>query len=137
MAAMLSERVLNSKNGVQYKYILECIADSSRANELGIEFETHLDIISFFFEWFKNEYNYPHNKKRFPNLQDRIADCLRGLPSYISIDFYPHAIIENGKNWGLCNTDKKENEFVENWFSFIALRLIQIANKVGYNIASL
>lgn len=137
MATMLSERVLNSKIGKQYKYVLECIENCSRVYDEGIEFETDLDKIRFFFECFNEEFNHLYNRKRYPNFQMRVCEFLRGLPSCFNIDYTNYQIIKIGKEWGFCQTEKKECEFVENWFSTIALRIIQIANKVGYNYTNM
>lgn len=134
---MLSERVLNSKNGVQFNYVLNAISNSSLAMDEGKEFETHLDIIRFFFECFNKEFNYIQNKKKFPNLQKRIEDYLRGLPSCISIEFWNDEIAKIGKTWGFCQTKRKESDFVNNWWGMIAYRIIQIANKVGYDLTNI
>ena len=136
MKKNLSERVLNSKVGKQFSYILECIDTCSAADYQGKEFETDLERIAFFWQGFKN-YDYPSNKKRIPNLQLRVADWLQGLPEYLNVDFENYKIIEIGKSWGYCSTERKENEFINNWFKNIALRLIQIANKLGYSLTNI
>ena len=132
--AMLSEKVLNGKYGKQFQYIINGIESCSRANDEGIEFETHLDMIRFFFECFNAEFNYIQNKKRYPNLTDRIEDYLRGLPSCFNIDYWNDEIAKIGVEWGYCQTEKKTETFVDNWFHVIAYRIIQTANKVGYSL---
>lgn len=133
MATNLSERVVNSKIGAQYKYVLGCIEDCSRANDENITFESDYDKIRFFFDCFNQEFNYDYNRKRYPNFQVRISEFLRGLPSCMAIDYENYAIIKIGEKWGYCNTERKKDAFLENWFNMIALRIIQIANKVNYN----
>lgn len=130
----LSDKVLSSKNGVQFQYVLENIEDCSRANDEGITFESDYDKIKFFFDVFNEEFNYIQNRKRYPNLQNRICEFLRGLPSCINIDYTDYDIITNGKKWGYCQTEKKETAFIENWFNMIAFRLIQIAHKLGFDL---
>lgn len=132
----ISERVKNGRNGQQFVYVLECIDNSSAAYDAGKEFNSDLERISFVLDKFKS-FDYPANKKRIPNLQERIADRLQGLPSVIVVEFMNYKIIEIGKSWGYCQTERKENEFVDNWFKVIALRLLQIAHKVGYNTNNL
>ena len=133
MATNLSERVINSKVGTQYKYVLECIEDCSRANDENITFESDYDKIRFFFDCFNQEFNYDYNRKRYPNFQVRISEYLRGLPSCMAIDYENTKIINIGVKWGFCNTERKKDQFLNNWFNMVALRIIQIANKIGYN----
>lgn len=135
--AMLSEKLLNGKQGAQFQYVLNCIINSSLANDEGLEFDTHLDAIRFFFETFNKEFNYIQNRKRYPNLTDRIEDYLRGLPSCFNIEYWNDEIAKIGEEWGYCQTEKKTESFVENWWHMIAYRIIQIANKVGYNLTNL
>ena len=129
----LSERVKQSKTGKQLVYVLECIENSSHAADCEITFATDYDKIKMFFEGFDNEFNYEQNKIRYKNLQNRIGEWLRGLPSYIAIDYTWNDITTNGKKWGYCTTERNTEEFINNWFNMIALRLLQIAEKVGYN----
>ena len=131
---MLSEKVINGKYGKQFAYVINGIENCSRVIDSGIEFETHLDMIRFFFECFNEEFNYIQNRKRYPNLTDRIANYLQGLPSCFNIDYWNDEIAKIGKDWGYCQTEKKTEKFVENWWCMIAYRIIQIANKVGYNL---
>lgn len=128
---------MNGKQGSQFAYCLECIEKCSRVSDEGIEFETDLDKIRFFFECFNTEFNYIQNRKRYPNLQDRIANYLQGLPSCFAIIYWNDEIIAKGQEWGYCQTERKSEKFVDNWFKMIAFRLVQIANKVGYNLANI
>lgn len=132
----ISERARSGRNGKQFVYVLDCIENSSAAYDAGKEFESDLDRISFVLDEFRG-FDYPSNKRRIPNLQDRLADWLQGLPSNINVEFVTSNIIEIGKSWGYCQTERKTDEFVDNWFNMIALRLLQIAHKVGYNTDSL
>jgi hypothetical protein len=134
---MLSEKVLNGKQGKQFAYVLQCIEECSRATDEGKEFATDLEKIAFFFECFNSEFNYIQNRKRYPNLTDRIANYLQGLPSCFNIDYWNDEIEKIGKDWGYCQTEKKAEKFVSNWWCMIAYRIIQIANKVGYNLTNI
>lgn len=112
------------KNGNQFSYVLDAICATDYE---GNEFEaTDKERIKYFFEKFECEFNYPYNKRIYPNMQDRIAQYLQGLPSCICIAFENYKIAEIGKSWGYCQTEHKEAQFIENWFSAIALRLIQL-----------
>lgn len=132
----LSERVKNGKQGKQFAYVLGCIDNSSAAYDQGLEFENDLHRISFVLDEFKG-YDYPDNKRRIPNLRDRLADWLQGLPSVIAIDFENAKIISIGEGWGYCQTERKKDDFLNNWFYMVAFRLLQIAEKVGYNTFNL
>lgn len=113
-----------SRNGNQFAYILDaiCVTDYE-GNELEA---TDKERVKHFFDCFENEFNYPYNKRIYPNMQDRIAQYLQGLPSCIGIDFENYKIAEIGKSWGYCKTERKESKFINRWFSVIALRLIQL-----------
>lgn len=112
------------RNGNQFTYILDSITVSDfEGNEIGA---TDKEKVKYFFDTFEQEYNYSYNKKLYPNLQDRIASYLQGLPSCINVAFENYAIIEIGKSWGYCTSERKESEFINNWFSFIAFRLIKL-----------
>lgn len=115
---------LYKRNGNQFAYILDsiCVTDYD-GNELE---STDKERVKYFFECFEKEYNYEYNKHLFPALGERIAQYLRCLPSCIHIAFENYKIAEIGKSWGYCQTERKEAQFIENWFSVIALRLIQL-----------
>lgn len=111
-------------NGNQFAYVLDAInVTDYDGNEIEA---TDKERVKYFFECFESEYNYEYNKKRYPNIQERISEYLKGLPSCIYVAFENYKIIEIGKSWGYCKTERKENEFINNWFSVIAFRLIQL-----------
>lgn len=67
---------------------------------------------------------------RYVNLQEGIADWLRGLP--MGFDFSDYDILRKGEEFGYdLSTVSKENDFVNNWFLRIASILIKLANKSG------
>lgn len=112
-------------NGNQFSYVLDSInVTDFEGNE--IENVSDKDRVKYFFECFENEYNSPYFKRIYPNMQQRISQYIQGLPSCINIAFENYKIVEIGKNWGYCKTERKENEFIENWFKIIAFRLIQL-----------
>lgn len=129
----LSERVKNGRNGVQFVYVLDAIRNSGRAADEGKDFATDRDALLFFWDSFNAEFNDAYNKKRYRNLQARIANYLQGLPSCIAVDYWNDDIINIGRAWGFCQTERKAAQFVENWFNVIALRIIQASDKVGIN----
>lgn len=111
-------------NGKQFAYVLDaiCVYDYE-----GTELEaTDKECVKYFFDCFESEFNFEYNRRRYPNLQNRINEYLKGLPSCIRIAFENYKIAEIGKSWGYCKNERKEAQFIENWFSVIAFRLIQL-----------
>ena len=119
----MKKNIRNCKvNGNQFAYVLDAInVTDYDGNEMEA---TDKERVKYFFEKFESEFN-KYNKSR-ASLQDKIADYIQGLPSCINIAFENYKIAEIGKSWGYCKTERKENEFINNWFSVIAFRLIQL-----------
>lgn len=113
------------KVGVQFAYILDCIYNENNENM------SDKEAIKYFFDCFNEEYNYNYNKRLYPNLQKRISEYIQGLPTCINIAFTDYDIINIGKTWGYCKTEKQTSNFVNNWFSVIAFRLIQLKEKLN------
>lgn len=112
-------------NGKQFAYVLDSIiVYDNEDNE--IESATDKERVKYFFVCFNDEYNSPYEKKLYPNLRDRISQYLQGLPKCIHVAFTDYDIAQIGKEWGYCKTERSENQFIENWFSCIALRLLQL-----------
>lgn len=130
----LTERFKKSRIGVQCVYILDCIKDSSYVNDEEIEIGSDKEAVALVVNEFMRTANYEYNKKRFPNLQDRIEDWLRGLPSVCSVEYKNYNIEQIGISWGYCGTEKKAAEFVENWWSVLAFRIIQLADKFDISL---
>lgn len=82
---------------------------------------------------FNAEYNYPENKRRIPNLQARVAEWLSGVA--LNIPIYNSDIIDTVERWHETTlTDKQATRVIENWFSFMAFRLMQCVRHYGVNI---
>lgn len=119
----------NSKkylNNIQ-NYIL----DSIDSEGYDIKTETPTEKLDFLFDCFEVEFNYKNNKLRYPNLQDRFANWLQGLPSAISIPHQYNKILELSKN--LLEVDnlgeELENKIIDNYWSFMAYHIIKLKNK--------
>lgn len=122
----MKKNIRNYKvNGKQFAYVLDSInVTDYEGNE--ITDVTDKERVKHFFECFNAEYNAPYSRKVYPNLQDRISQYLQGLPNCINVAYNNYDIIKIGKEWGYCKTERKENQFIENWFGCIALRLLQL-----------
>ncbi len=106
------------------KFILSAIDGT----DYGIETETKEQKLAFLFGCFDSEFNYLNNIKRYPNLQDRLAEWLQGLPSSISLPFYYNDILDLSKN--LLEVDElskaKENSICKKHWSFMAYHIIKL-----------
>ena len=116
------------------QYILDCIDldcyDESASNPQ----EAAKKVISFII----SEADFPRNRQLFGSDQGIIANHLAGLPSYIDIEYRNHEIINLAVKWGSLPedyTEKQADKVLDNWFNFIAAKLIQISN--GYRVKGL
>ncbi len=119
----------NSKkylNNIQ-NYIL----DSIDSEGYDIKTETPTEKLQFLFDCFEVEFNYKNNQLRYPNLQDRFANWLQGLPSAISIPHQYNKILELSKNLleVYTLTEKQEETIINNYWSFMAYHIIKLKNK--------
>lgn len=122
----MKKNVREYKNvGVQFAYVLDCIY-----NDENLEMSDK-EAINYFFECFDKEYNDSYYKRLCPNLQERIKEYIKGLPTCFGVAFCDDTIINIGKSWGYCKTEKQQRDFLDNWFSVIAFRLIQLKEKLN------
>lgn len=112
---------------LQYEYILDCINNEEET------LTTAKEKLSYFVDRFNAEFNYDYNKRTYPNIQQRISQYLQGLPSCCKVAFCDYDIAQIGKSWGYCQTERKEREFINNWFSCMAFRIMQLCKKNGIN----
>ena len=115
---------LNKCFGVQFAYLFDCIY----SDEFDVDQMNDREKIEYVFKKFEAEHGGEYCKKTFPNEQRRLADWLCGLPTACHVECCDYNIAQIGKSWGLCKTERKAAEFVSNWFSVLALRLIQMRN---------
>lgn len=110
-------------NGNQFAYVLNSInVTDYDGNEIDA---TDRERVKYFLKCFEIEYNYEYNKKRYPNIQERISEYLKGLPSCIGIEFENYKIAEIGKSWGYCKNERKESEsFIPNIFGFVYISVL-------------
>lgn len=113
------------KVGVQFAYVLDCIYNDEKDNM------SDKEAINYFFACFDKEYNDSYYKRLCPNLQERVKEYIKGLPSCFGVDYCDYNIINIGKSWGYCKTEKQQRVFLSDWFSVIAWRLIQLKEKLN------
>lgn len=122
----MKKNVRDYKNvGVQFAYVLDCIYNDEKDNM------SDKEAINYFFEYFYKEYNDTYYKQLYPNLQERVKEYIKGLPSCFGVAYCTDTIINIGKSWGYCKTEKQRIDFQNNWFSIIAWRLIQLKEKLS------
>lgn len=82
----------------------------------------------------REEFDY--NRRRWPRLQDRVAEWLKGLPSAASVEYRNFYIEIHGRNWykalyGKEPTAKQIEHFIERWLDWCAGALIKIWTNNG------
>lgn len=119
----------NSKkylNNIQ-SYIL----DSIDSEGYDIKTETPTEKLQFLFDCFEVEFNYKNNQLRYPNLQDRFANWLQGLPSVINLPYQEYEILQLSKILFevYTLTEKQKETIINNYWSFMAFQIIKLKNK--------
>lgn len=115
------------------KYILDAIDGDGYGKELNSDTEK----LQFLADCFLNEYCFADNLKRYGTYQNVLSEWFQGLPSVFNIDFYDYKILELAKEWGTIDensTEKRRDQIVSEWFSFIAYKTIQLMNKHNIDI---
>lgn len=79
---------------------------------------------------FNHEYNHSYNKKRFPNLQDRLSEYLKGLPygfgfayRYEILDFA--CLVHNLSKI----PEDKEDIIIKNFYKHCAFMMLKLGDK--------
>lgn len=104
----------------QYDYILRCISSGERP------LNTPEEKLQYFVDKFHREYDNKERRATWPNLQKHISEYLKGMPSCCHIAFGNWHIGNIGEEWGIVKTEKQRERFIENWWSHIAFRIIQL-----------
>ena len=120
---------MNSKaaRAVIFRYILDSVRDTE------CEGMNDSDKAAYLWARFESEYNYPDNRKRIPNLQSRVAEWLSGLA--IGIAYTNADIVALAEEWQDCKlTDKQSERVINNYFSSMAFKVMQLCKAHGVNI---
>lgn len=115
---------------VYFQYILDSI------NFEDFDPKNDKERMELFWVDFDQRANYPSNKKRTPNLQNRIEDFLQGLP--YDFKFASHEILEMAVSQGSLNpdyTEKQADRILSNYWNFTAFKIIQLSQSLGINTA--
>lgn len=109
----------------QYDYILGRISSEEK------KLTTSEEKLQFFVDRFHREYDNEERRKMWSNTQERIAQYLQGLPSCCSVAYGTWHIGNIGEEWGVVKTEKQKSSFVDNWWSYLAFRIIQLCEHYG------
>lgn len=109
----------------QYDYILRCIHSEDEV------LTTPEEKLRFFVGEFHREYDNEERRKMWPNRQERIAEYLQAIPGCCSVAYGTWHIGNIGEEWGIVKTEKQRERFVENWWSCLAFRIIQLCEHYG------
>lgn len=115
----------NEFKKMYFKYILDSIESED------VELNTPEDKIRHFWQRFESEANYKYNRQRYPNLQKRVSEWLKGLP--FSFHYSNYDIIELAKKHKQLPdnpTEKQENKILDNYYNFTAFKILQLSDKL-------
>jgi|SRR6185312_4595627 len=96
--------------------------------------ETDQQKLLFLATTFKSEYCFANNFRIHGSVQNILTEWISGLPSCFNIDFSYCDILKAAKSFGNLPenmTAKQEDKLLQNWFSFIASKTLQLMNKNG------
>jgi len=117
-----------------YKKIENYIIDHIDGEGYGVALSTPEEKIDFVMQCFSTEYDNKYNRAVYPNLTDRVADWLQGLPPCINIAFYNREILRLAVEWGSISegaTLKQKDRILDNYWRFMAWQLIKLSNRKG------
>lgn len=117
-----------------YKYVFfkNTIIDNIDFDGYGLSNDMYLyDKILTVYNIFKKEYVHENNKHINETVLFR--EWLQGLPSVLTVPFYYFEILENAKKAGYkFNSEKKEDNFCENYWMNLAKTFFLIKTKLQY-----
>lgn len=117
----------DKRNGKQFAYLLDAMYNA----ETGEAFASDAEAVRAIWAQFCEEFNHEYNRKIYPNLSERVGQWLQGLPSGLALTYWDSEIIEFGKAWGYCQTEKEAGEFVARWWSVLGSRLVTMAEALA------
>ena len=117
------------------EYLLECTPSIDELkNEYDLIAISDKDRVNYAYADFQRGANYPYNLKQFPNEQMRLSDYLQGLPGMLSVYYTNYDILQFAVKTGAIPenyTDKQADKILDNWWSFIACKFLQLHTKIN------
>ena len=112
-------------------YIRECITlpNTNTTKQKVVQLLHHFDV----------ECNFENNKKRMPNLQDRVKNWLQGSPSAISLPFYYVDMIADATRLHKAKalTEKEKEKVCDNFNNHLAYHILKYAEELKINLNKL
>ncbi len=98
-------------------------------NELLSQDDGYCENINDLLLCFNNEYNFDNNKKRYPNLQNRLSEYLAGLPYGFGFA-YKHQILEFASSLHEIEQipENKQDIIINNFYSHCAYMIIKLGS---------
>ena len=120
MKTRLNTKKREYRQGLE-EYILECIESDDD------DLKTAKDKLTYLINRFNTEYNTKHEKRRYPNLQKRLASYFQGLP--FNFNYTNHDIWEVAKTLHNIEklTEEEEDKILSNWWNHLAIHVIRMA----------
>lgn len=124
----------------QMKYVLDsikCLSEDKEGYEIDISDNfTTKGKLQYVADCLKKEAFHSYNEKIFKGDESAIIEKhLRGLPHFLDLDYDSEVILNIGKKWGVdLSTEKKESEFIENWFESNIKTLLNLMDKKGVDV---
>jgi hypothetical protein len=79
---------------------------------------------------FDRTYNYPENRQRTPNTQERVAEWLAGLP--LNIAYSNGDIWQLAEEWhGESISESRAEKIITGWFNHAAFHLLGLWQRAG------
>lgn len=107
-------------------------------NDIDSELSTYNEVANYSYNRFKSEFCHEYERKRTPNLQNRLSEYLQCLP--FQIDFENYKILELAKEWSQLPsnaTEKQEDKILANWWNFISYQILKFWERNGLNTCAL
>lgn len=91
-------------------------------------------VAALIYDRFEAEHNHEFNRQRYGNIQDRVSSWLQGIP--FGIDVYSSGILKTAKEWHDVETltPKQQEMIVDRWFHFLAVFILRLLSKHGYQV---
>ena len=122
------ENLRNDKrNGKQFAYLLDAIHNP----DTGKAFASDAEAVRYMWERFNEEYNHEYNRRRYPNLSQRVGCWFACLPTGVGIAYTNANITAIGQAWGYCRNDYEVERFVRDWFFVMGWRFVQMVQALG------
>ena len=119
-------------NSTQYRqnfaaYLMDCVDNEDNPSQT----ETLKGKLEYIMSRFDAEYDCGYSRRRWPNLADRMANYLAGLPFSFAFDNYEVKQVAAKLHGIEAIPEKKQAMILNQWFQHLAHMILKLANKEG------